>query len=250
MREATQPKAGRHINPKSSAVTKWQRYLRAKHDRALAKVGATKYYDYTITNNGFAARLTGKQAFGLSKVAGVIDIRKDQRATPDTTDSPEYLGLTAEDGLWDQLGGDEDAGAGVVVGVLDTGIWPESDSFEGGTGIPVPSDWNGKCVSGEQFDKNLACNDKLVGARYFVSGFDKHNIAKDDYLSPRAIVQVDGTPISVFLPDPGTTSEPGTSLVFDDFSSLVVGTTGATTTTAPPTVPPTATTAPPSGPSQ
>jgi hypothetical protein len=63
-----------------------------------------------------------------------------------------------------------------------------------------------------------------------------------------AIIQVDGTPISVFLPGPGTTSDPGTPLFFDDFSTLVVGTTGATTTTTPPTVPPTQTTAPTSGP--
>jgi Sporulation and spore germination len=66
------------------------------------------------------------------------------------------------------------------------------------------------------------------------------------------IIQVDGTPISVFLPRFGTTSDPGTQVVYDDFSTLVVGTTGATTTTAPPasTTPPTQTSTPPTGPSQ
>jgi hypothetical protein len=66
------------------------------------------------------------------------------------------------------------------------------------------------------------------------------------------IVQVDGNPIAVFLPDVGTTTDPGTPVVFDDFSSLVVGTTGATTTTisSGTSVPPTQTTAPPPGPSQ
>ena len=71
----------------------------------------------------------------------------------------------------------------MVVGVIDTGIWPESTAFAGGTGIPVPADWHGACVSGERFDKNLHCNDKLIGARYYVAGFNKHNIAKDEYLS-------------------------------------------------------------------
>ncbi len=182
---ATRPKAGRHINPRSTAVQKWRTHLTAKHDRALRKVGATKIYDYTIANNGVAVRLSAQQAFELSKVRGVVALSKDQKAQPDTSDSPHFLGLDAEGGLWSQLGGQANAGSGVVVGVLDTGIWPESRSFSGGTGIPVPADWNGKCVSGERFDKNLHCNDKLIGARYFVSGFNKHNIAKEEYLSPR-----------------------------------------------------------------
>ena len=38
---ATRPKAGKKINPKSAAVVKWQKYLTAKHDAALAKIGAT-----------------------------------------------------------------------------------------------------------------------------------------------------------------------------------------------------------------
>jgi hypothetical protein len=67
------------------------------------------------------------------------------------------------------------------------------------------------------------------------------------------VMQVDGTPIGVFIPAEGTTRDPGLPVYFDDFSTMVVGTTGATTTTtAPPatTAPPTETTAPPTGPSQ
>ena len=43
------------------------------------------------------------------------------------------------------------AGAGIVVGVIDTGIWPENPSFAGGTGIPIPATWHGACVAGENF---------------------------------------------------------------------------------------------------
>jgi len=65
------------------------------------------------------------------------------------------------------------------------------------------------------------------------------------------ILQVDGAPIPVFIPD-GTTVDPGTPVVFQDFSSSVLGTTGATTTTAAPgaSQPPTQTTAAPTGPTQ
>ena len=37
-------------------------HRRRKHDAALAQVGATKIYDYTVANNGVAAELTAEQA--------------------------------------------------------------------------------------------------------------------------------------------------------------------------------------------
>ena len=170
--KATRPAPGKHLNAKSAAVKAWRGHLVAKHDRALAKVGATKIYDYTVANNGVAVKLSRQQAYKLSKIAGVVALRRDQKAKPDTSDSPTFLGLTAPGGLWDQLGGQKNAGAGVVVGVIDTGIWPESKAFAGKTGIPVPADWNGKCVAGEQFPVT-SCNDKLIGARYFVEGLQQ-----------------------------------------------------------------------------
>ena len=182
---ATRPKAGKKINPRSAAVIKWQKHLTAQHDAALAQVGATKYYDYTVTNNAVAVKLTARQAAKLAATRGVIALSKDRLMQPDTTASPEFLELAAAGGIWSQTGGTTGrAGAGVIVGVLDTGIWPESRSFAGGTGIPVPTDWHGTCVDGEQFTKHL-CNDKLIGARYFVAGFGKGNISTRDYLSPR-----------------------------------------------------------------
>ena len=181
---ATRPAAGKHINPRSAAVVKYQRYLTGQHDAALAKVGAKKIYDYTVTNNAVAVRLTARQAAKLAAIKGVIALSKDTLRQPDTSLSPSFLELDEAGGLWSQLGGNSRAGAGTVVGVLDTGIWPESKAFAGGTGIPVPADWHGTCVDGELFSKHM-CNDKLIGARYFVAGFGKHAISPHDYLSPR-----------------------------------------------------------------
>src|SRR6266542_2826781 len=181
---ATRPQAGRKLDPDSPAVLRWQQHLVAQHDAALAAIGATKLYDYTITNNGVAAYLTGNQATRLAKAPGVIDLTKDQLAQPDTTLSPHFLGLDAAGGLWSQLGGAANAGAGVVVGVIDTGIWPESAAFAGGTNIPIPADWHGKCVPGQQWAPTT-CNDKLIGARYYTSGFGIPNISTSDYRSAR-----------------------------------------------------------------
>jgi subtilisin family serine protease len=181
---ATRPNRGQKIDRNSKSVQAWQRHLVDRHDSALARVGATKIYDYTVASNGVAAQLTAKQAEKLAKTPGVLGLSRDERAHVDTTVSPHFLGLDAQGGIWSQLGGAKNAGAGVVVGVVDTGIWPESAAFRGRTGVPVPADWAGTCVAGEQFSV-AACNDKLIGARYYVNGFGKHNIAKEDYLSPR-----------------------------------------------------------------
>ena len=177
--EATRPHPGQKLNADSPAVKNWQQHLVAKHDAALAKVGATKIYDYTIANNGIAADLTAAQAAALAKLQGVIGLSRDELSHPDTTLSPHFLGLDAAGGLWSQLNGAKNAGAGTVVGVIDTGIWPESAAFAGSTAIPVPADWKGTCQAGELWSKNT-CNDKLIGARYYLAGFGRKFVATDE----------------------------------------------------------------------
>lgn len=191
----TRPDTGKKLDPTRDEVVKYRDRLATLHDSALAKVGATKLYDYSVVTNGVLVSLSSSQASKLAAVPGVVGMEKDALRQPDTTYSPEFLGLSASGGLWSQLGSQSQAGKGVIVGVIDTGIWPESPSFAGAelkrdkAGRPVPASglratWFGDCVQGELFDSQ-DCNDKLIGARFYVAGFGKQNIAKDEYLSPR-----------------------------------------------------------------
>ena len=78
------------------------------------------------------------------------------------------------------MGGAGAAGEDVIIGMVDGGVWPEHPSFSDRTGAnkngvsgklsyqQIPG-WHGKCVPGEEFNASN-CNQKLIGAQYFVEG--------------------------------------------------------------------------------
>jgi hypothetical protein len=158
-------------------------YLNSKHDEALGKVGGgPKLYDYYYSFNGFAAQLSLEQANKMATVDGVLAVSSDELHTMDTSSTPAFLGLSDPGGLWDQLGGVGSAGDGIIIGIIDTGIWPESLSFSDRTGLngnetqdgkldyqQIPG-WHGKCTPGEEFNASM-CNQKLIGAQWFNQAF-------------------------------------------------------------------------------
>ncbi|CAA0832388.1 subtilase family protein [Striga hermonthica] len=55
-----------------------------------------------------------------------------------------------------------------------SGIWPESQSFSDDGMDVVPKSWKGVCQPGDAFDSST-CNKKIIGARYYLKGFEaKH----------------------------------------------------------------------------
>ena len=119
---------GDALSRADSAVQRYVERLTAEQDAALASVGASaadKLTTYTYAANGFAATLTGAQAGALSQRPGVSFVVPDQIRTIQTDGTPDFLGLTAENGPWRSGLTGED----VVIGVIDTGIWPEHPSF-------------------------------------------------------------------------------------------------------------------------
>lgn len=185
------------VNPNSAAVKNYRSNLTESHDSALKSVGGEKIYSYTVSFNGFAAVLTGTQAAELMARDDVVYVWQDEIRQLTTDNSPEFLGLTdAEGGLWGEHGL---MGEDVIVGVIDTGIWPEHPSFSdqldlsdepGNSGKRTlaygpPTGWYGTCQSGELFSQN-DCNNKLIGAQYFKDGFTNNGIKiSGDYLSAR-----------------------------------------------------------------
>jgi subtilisin family serine protease len=173
-----------------SDVSAHRKALADGRKAVLAKVpGVEKIYDYETAFNGFAAKLTGPEAAKLARTPGVLGVWKNEVRKLDTTSTPKFLGLTGDDGVWaKQFGGDKHAGEGVIVGMVDSGVWPENPAF---AALPEPrpdakaikKKWKGTCDHGaDTADNNVTCNNKLIGARYFHEGVKP---VEDEFESPR-----------------------------------------------------------------
>lgn len=126
-------------------------------------------YTYEKSIHGFSASLTASQAAKLRDLPGVLSVIPDQARQLHTTRTPHFLGLADGFGLWPNSDYAED----VIVGVLDTGIWPERASFSDSGLSPVPAGWKGVCEQWKDFPAS-ACNRKIIGARVFYKGYEAY----------------------------------------------------------------------------
>ncbi|KAL6654857.1 hypothetical protein ACP70R_008322 [Stipagrostis hirtigluma subsp. patula] len=144
----------------------------SSHHDALASILGSKdeaiksiVFSYKHGFSGFAAMLTESQADELAKLPGVISVTPNSYRKVQTTRSWDFLGLNyyqPPSGLLKKANYGQD----VIVGVVDTGIWPESPSFDDTGYGPVPKRWRGVCQTGEAFNAT-SCNRKIIGARWY-----------------------------------------------------------------------------------
>jgi subtilisin family serine protease len=167
---ATRPAVGRKLDKTAPNVVGYAGYLRTRHNAVAGSVGAVRIYDYLYSLNGFAATLDNGQLARLRATPGVVSVERDSLSQPATDNTPTFLGLNAGGGIWSQLGGQAHAGEDVVIGVVDTGVWPEHPSFADTGYGSAPAGWHGECQSGEQWTQSN-CTGKLIGARYYNKGY-------------------------------------------------------------------------------
>jgi subtilisin family serine protease len=185
---ATKPTKGQRLRKSDPSVSRYADYLRSKQDATIQSLGARKIYNYAYALNGFSAELTEAQANALKSRTDVLSVSKNEIRKLDTVTTPAFLGLDQSNGIWNYLGGPRNAGRGVIIGIIDSGIWPEHPSFAGKKHGYVP-DFNGVCQAGEAFPAST-CNDKIIGARYYSAGFGGDVQIKAtfpyEFASPRA----------------------------------------------------------------
>ncbi|XP_059068931.1 subtilisin-like protease SBT4.14 [Cryptomeria japonica] len=133
-------------------------------------------YSYGKSFGGFAAMLSPSHVQQLSNMDGVVSVFESKKRHILTTRSWDFINFPLS-GQSKNLDYESD----IIIGVLDTGIWPESESFNDAGFGPVPSKWRGGCQTTSDF---TSCNKKIIGARYYHASSDPP-VPDEDYLSPR-----------------------------------------------------------------
>lgn len=181
---ATKPGKGKKINPNSAHVKKYAAHLENNQDQVIQSVGGDKVYSYRYAINGFAARMTEAAAEALRSRDDVVNVWKDEILQLQTDTSPTYIGLTEAGDAWSKGYAGED----IVLGIIDSGIWPEHPSFadvatplKGNKGAikpfgAVPEGFSGTAcdfgnTSANAGDAAFSCNNKLITAQCFNNGF-------------------------------------------------------------------------------
>ncbi|KAI4297674.1 hypothetical protein L6164_037555 [Bauhinia variegata] len=144
-------------------------------------------YSYKHGFSGFAAVLSQTQAKLIADFPGVVHVIPNRILSLHTTRSWDFLQVK-QDKVSGVLSRGQ-SGKGTIIGVMDTGIWPESESFRDEHMENPPTRWRGKCEEGQNFSHSH-CNRKIIGARWYVKGYEaefgKLNTSDEiEYLSPR-----------------------------------------------------------------
>ncbi|KAK4275669.1 hypothetical protein QN277_018709 [Acacia crassicarpa] len=127
------------------------------------KAREAMFYSYNKHINGFAALLEDEEAQELKKNPKVVSVFLSQSHKLHTTRSWDFLGQERNgrvrmDSAWVK----GNFGQNVIIGSIDTGVWPESRSFRDNGYGPIPKKWRGgsRCElfsSSSPFNKTL-CN--------------------------------------------------------------------------------------------
>lgn len=147
---------------------------RAKGKSPRAKV--TRRLDVVV--GGVAMTLPAGDVAKVAADPAVKAVYVDTLEQLQTEATPQFIGAPA---AWAQAGGQEKAGEGAIIGVIDSGIWPAhpslSDPDPSGKAYPAPrprvDGLPRACDFGKGADPGPAftCNNKLIGAYTFLNTY-------------------------------------------------------------------------------
>lgn len=139
-------------------------------------------YTYDTAITGYAAQISDAQADILRARPDVLAVHQNKIHKLHTTRTPQFLGLdnaallgrsealTPSSFVRRRDTSTASAEADLIIGVLDTGVWPERPSYNDDGLPPIPSRWKGECEAGDSFGPSY-CNKKLIGGRAFYAGY-------------------------------------------------------------------------------
>ncbi|KAK9123133.1 hypothetical protein Sjap_012735 [Stephania japonica] len=90
---------------------------------------------------------------------GIVSVFPSVTLKLQTTRSWDFMGLV------EHVNRVHTVESNTIIGLIDTGVWPESESFNDKGFGPPPKKWKGVCNGGT----NFTCNNKIIGARYYLN---------------------------------------------------------------------------------
>lgn len=180
---ATSPaKTGKALDVKSGDAQKYQRHIEGVENAFLAELarnvpGAKAGQKLRTVYGGIALRIPANKAASLLKLPGVAAVQEDKPEQLLTDSSPAFIGAPT---IYSKLGGSSSSGKGVIVGILDSGAWPEHPQFaDPGTLPAVPATKDGTPRTCNFGDNPLtpaadpfACNRKIIGGAPFLETYN------------------------------------------------------------------------------
>ncbi|TXG52014.1 hypothetical protein EZV62_021183 [Acer yangbiense] len=130
-------------------------------------------HSYKHGFSGFAARVSAEEALELSKKPGVVSVFPDPLLKLHTTRSWDFLKYQTDLLIDSNPNSNSDSQeSDTIIGILDTGIWPESESFNDKNMGPIPTRWKGSCMKGDDDSISFNCNRKIIGAKFYTESDD------------------------------------------------------------------------------
>lgn len=176
---ATSPAVtGHRLQPGSGAARAYSAYL-AGNERSFASrladvVPAARVTgSYRVVYGGVSAVVPANRVRAVLGIDGVVAVQRDAVRQPLTDASGEFLHAGP---VYKHLGGRPTAGAGVIYGNLDTGVWPEHPSFADQGVLGAPPGPARVCDFGDNpvtpAVDPFVCQHKLIGGAPFTQTYD------------------------------------------------------------------------------
>ena len=165
----TRPDEGDKVDPNSPEVEDYVDFLETEQQDVAADAGVPASdigQNYTYAISGFEATLTPDEVEAMARQPEVAKVVPNEFRQLQTDVSGAFLGLDDPGGAYESGLTGED----VVVGVIDSGIWPEHGSFADDGSYStlegfddIPCDFGDTAYNPD--DAPFECNNKLLGAR-------------------------------------------------------------------------------------
>ncbi|GIH28791.1 peptidase S8 [Acrocarpospora phusangensis] len=173
---------GEQLDPDSAAAQKYVKHIEGMEQEFLAELpgqvpSAKVGQRLRTVYGGVALTVPANEAAELLTLPGVAAVQSDSLEKPLTDSSPDAIGATP---IYNQLGGAPSSGKGVIVGILDSGAWPEHPSFAEAAGLPAPPAKADGTPRTCNFGDNpltpasdvFACNRKLISGQPFLATYN------------------------------------------------------------------------------